>query len=103
MRPGGARALVGALDVDLEDQVPVRILHVLEADVPEDAGVVDEHIDASEALDGRVDDLLAVLDRVVVGHGLSAGGLDLVDDDIGGLGEDVSSRRATPLPPPGPC
>jgi hypothetical protein len=71
--------------VHLEDQVPVLVLHVLEADVAQDASVVDEHIDASESLDGRLDDLVTVLDAVVVGNRLAAGGLDLVDDDIGGL------------------
>jgi len=71
--------------VDLEYQVPVVVLHVLEAYVAQDAGVVDEHVDTAEALDGSVDDAVAELDRVVVGHGLAAGGLDLVDDDIGSL------------------
>ena len=84
--PGGAGALVRAADVDLEDEVPVLVLHVLEADVAQDAGVVDEHVDAAEGLDGGLDDLLAVVDAVVVGDGLAAGGLDLVDDDIGSLG-----------------
>jgi hypothetical protein len=75
--------------VHLEDQVPVLVLHVLEADVAQDTGVVDEHVDAAEGLDGRVDDLVAVLDAVVVGDGLAARGLDLVDDDIGGLQESA--------------
>lgn len=85
MRPGGARALVGAPDMDLVDEVPVLILHVLEANVPEDTGVVDEDVDASIGLDGRVDNLFTLVYGVVVGHGLSAGSLDLIDDDIGGL------------------
>ena len=83
--PGGAGSLVGALDVDLEDEVPVLILHVLEGDVAEDTGVVDEDIDAAELLDGGLDDLVAVLDAVVVGDGLAASGLDLVDNHIGSL------------------
>lgn len=85
VRPGGLGALVGALDVDLDNQVPVLVLDVLEADVTQDAGVVDEDIDATEGLDGGVDDALAVLDRVVVCDSLAAGCLDLVDDDISGL------------------
>jgi hypothetical protein len=71
--------------VDLEDQVPVLVLHVLEADVAQDAGVVDQDVDAPKGLDGRLDDLVAVLDAVVVGNGLAACGLDLVDDDIRSL------------------
>lgn len=83
--PGGAGGLVGALDVDLEDEVPVLILHVLEGDVAEDTGVVDEDVDAAELLDGGLDDLVAILDAVVVGDGLAASGLDLVDNHIGSL------------------
>ena len=48
--------------MDLHDQVPVRVLYVLEADVAENAGIVDEHVDASEGGNGGLDDLLAVLE-----------------------------------------
>jgi hypothetical protein len=71
--------------VDLDDEVPILILDVLEADVAEDTGVVDQHIDAAESLDGGLDDALAVLDGIVVGNGLAAGSLDLVDNNIGSL------------------
>ena len=87
VRPGGAGALVAALDVDLEDEVPVGVLDVLEAHVAQDAGVVDQDVNATEGLDGGVDDLVAILDAVVVGNGLAARGFDLIDDDIGGLGD----------------
>ena len=88
--PGGAGALVGALDVDLVDEVPVLVGHVLEADVAQDACVVEEDVDAAESRDGGLDDALAVLDAVVVGDGLAAGSLDLVDDQIGSLRGFVS-------------
>ena len=52
--------------MDANDQVPVLVLDVLEADVSEDTGVVDEDVDAAKGLDGGVDDALAVLYRVVV-------------------------------------
>jgi len=71
--------------VDLHDEVPVLVLDVLEGDVAQDTGVVEEDIDAAKRLDGRLDDALAVLDAVVVGDGLAASGLDLVDDDISSL------------------
>lgn len=71
--------------MNLDDQIPILILHILEADVPQDPGIVDQHIDPSEGLNGRLDDLLAILDTVVVGDGLAARGFDLVDDDIGRL------------------
>lgn len=77
--------LISTLDVHGVDQIPIRILHVLEADVSQDTSVVDEDVDAAEGLNGSLDDLLAILDAVVVGNSLSAGLFDLVDDNVGGL------------------
>lgn len=78
-------ALIGALDVDLEDQVPVLVLDILEADISQDAGVVDEDVNTAKRLYRSVDNLVTVLYGVVVCDGLSAGLLYLIDDDIGGL------------------
>jgi hypothetical protein len=72
--------------VDGVDQIPIGVLHVLEADVSEDTGIVNENINAAECLDSSLDDLLAIVDAVVVGNGLSTGLSDLVDDNIGSLG-----------------
>ena len=80
--PGSLGALVSAIGMHTVDQVPVLVLHVLEADIAQDPGVVDEDVDAAEVLDGRVDDGLAVLDAVVVGGSVSTGGFDLGDDDV---------------------
>lgn len=85
MRPGGTSALVGAGDVNLHNQVPVLVLEVLEGNVAENTGIVDEDVDAAKVADGGLDDALAVLDAVVVGNGLAACLFDLVDDDISGL------------------
>jgi hypothetical protein len=73
-------ALVCSVDMDAVDQIPVRLFHVLEADISQDTGVVDEDINTSECVDGRLDDGLSVLDRIVVGDGLAASGADLIDD-----------------------
>lgn len=67
------------------DQVPVLILHVLEADITEDTSVVEEHINAAEGLDGSLDDSVTILDTVVVSYGLTASSFDLVDNDISSL------------------
>lgn len=67
------------------NKIPVGILHVLEANIPENTGVVEQNIDTAEVLDGRLNDGLTVLDTVVVGNRLAAGGADLLDDDICGL------------------
>lgn len=69
----------------LLDEVPVGVLEVLERDIPQDTSVVDEDVDGTESLDGSLDDLLAVLDGIVVGDGLSASLLNLLNDDIGSL------------------
>jgi hypothetical protein len=71
--------------MDFHNQVPIFILHVLEANVSEDARIVDENIYAPERLDGSLDNCVAVLDTVVVGNGLAASLLDLVDDHVGSL------------------
>lgn len=69
----------------LHDQIPVIVLHVLEADIPKDAGIIDEYIYPAKSLDSRVDDSIAVLDGVVVGDCLAAGSLDLFNNDISSL------------------
>ena len=77
--------LVSTVGVNGVDEIPVGILHVLEADIPENTSVVEQNIDAAEVLDGRLNDGLTVLDAVVVGNRLAAGGADLLNDDICGL------------------
>ena len=83
--PCSSCTLVCSLDVYLHHQVPVLIFHVLEADIAQDAGIVDEDIDPAKVLDGSLNDLVAVLDRVVVGDGLAASRCDLLDNLVGGL------------------
>lgn len=87
MWPRSSCALVCTLDVNLHHQVPVLIFHVLEADVAQDAGVVDEDIDSAKGLDGSLDNLVAILDRIIVGDGLAASRCDLLDNLVGGLGK----------------
>ena len=71
--------------MNFSDEIPILVCHVLEAHIPEDASVVDEHINATEGLDSGLDDSLAVLNAVVIGHSLSTGSFDLVDDYISSL------------------
>ena len=62
-------------------------VHVVERLVAQDAGVVDDDVDGAERVDRGLHDRLAAFgcgDRVGVGDGLAAGGLDLVDDELGG-------------------
>ncbi len=68
--PGGDEV---ALQVDVDDRVPLLLGHVDQHPVPQDAGVVDQHVEVAEGLDGGVDQALAALpvaDVVGVGHRL---------------------------------
>lgn len=85
MRPCCSGTLVCTPDVDLHNQVPVIVLHVFEADISEDAGIVDQNIDSAKGLDGRVDDFVTIFDRIVVGNGLASSCLDLLDYYVCGL------------------
>jgi hypothetical protein len=67
------------------NQVPILVLHILEADISEDAGVVEEDINAAKIINGSLDDSIAILDAVVVGDGFAACSLDFVNYNIGGL------------------
>ena len=71
--------------MDLVDQVPVRLLHVLEADIAKNTGVIDEDINAPKGIDCGLDDVLSILDGIVVGDRITASGLDLLDYFVCGL------------------
>lgn len=73
--------------MNLDNQIPVFILHVLEADVPQDARIVDQDVDSSEILDGCLNDVLAIDHIIVICNGFSTGGSNFLDNDIGGLEE----------------
>jgi hypothetical protein len=82
--------------VNFVDQIPILILHVLEADITEDTSVVDENIDPAEVLDGCLNDGFTVLDAVVVGYGLAASRSDLFNYYISSLHRNrVSSCHTT--------
>lgn len=67
------------------DQIPILILHVLESDITEDTGVVDENIDPAEVLDGCLNDGFTVLNAVVVGYRLAASRSNLLNYYISSL------------------
>ena len=87
------RHVEGAVEVHLDDGVPVDRAHAVEDAVAQDAGVVDHAVDAAEVVDRRLDDALGALrvgDAVAVGHRRAAGLLDLADHlirdrDVGAL------------------
>ena len=73
--------------MDFHNKIPVRIFHVLKADIAENAGIVDKNINTAEIRNGGINDLVTKLDAVVVGYSLAARFLNFLDDDIGGLGK----------------
>src|SRR5690606_2053573 len=78
------------VEVNAIDLLPIVIGHLVETGVAKDAGVVDDDVDAAELVERGLNNAFAVLDRVVAGDGLAAGGHNLVDDAVGG-------RLARPL------
>lgn len=71
--------------MNIHNEVPVLILHVLEADIPKDASVVDQNIDTPEALDSGLDDLLAMCNAVIVGYSFAPCSSDFIHNNIGSL------------------
>lgn len=71
--------------MDFINQIPVLVLHVLEADIPKYTGIIDEDIDTAEGFNGSFYDSFAKLDAIIVGNRLSTGGFNLVNNDICGL------------------
>jgi hypothetical protein len=71
-----------ALEVDVDDRVPFLLGHVHDHPVPQDPGVVHQHVQVAERVDRGLDEALGpfpVGHVVHVGHALAAHGLDLVD------------------------
>jgi hypothetical protein len=83
-REGGARDGVGALDVNVVNEIPVTVGHAVEGDVAQNAGVVDDDVDAPKGVDGSLHDFGAVQHRVVVGHSRAAQCANLVHHLVGG-------------------
>jgi hypothetical protein len=81
----------------LDDQIPIVISHVLEADITQDAGVINKDVDPAEGPDSRIDDTIAVLYAVVVRDGPPARGANLLNHDIGSLSGEIlnESHAAT--------
>ena len=76
-----------ALQVDVDDRVPLGLVHVEAHLVAEDARVVDEHVEAAERVDGLLHHALGARpgrDAVVVRLGAAARRDDLVDDLLRG-------------------
>ena len=67
------------------DQVPVELAHFLEANVTQDASVVDNDINSAKGIDSSLDNLVTELHGVFVCDSDATCGLDFVDNDISGM------------------
>lgn len=85
MRPGSSSTLISTIGVDLGNQIPVLVLHILKADITEDTGIVNENIYTAEVLNSGVDNAFTVLNTIIVGNSLPTSGFNLIDHNIGGL------------------
>ena len=77
------------LQVDADDRIPLGLVHREDHPVAQDAGVVDQHVETSEGVDGASDELAGlgeVGDVGTVGDRLTAHGLDFCNDLLGGTG-----------------
>src|SRR4051812_22353998 len=88
-----------AVQMHHDDVGPVRPAHAMEYLVAQDAGVVDQDVDAAESVERLLDDLVAVrrlADRERRGDGLTALFLDLVDHLLRrtGVAAGAIERRA---------
>ena len=89
-----------AVEVHVQHASPVVRRELVERQRLEDAGVAHDGIEATEPVDGGVDDRLATLgagDRVVRGNGDATGLLDLVDDLVGDAGSAPSPDMVPPM------
>lgn len=80
--PSSLGHLVGSAQVNVDDGVPQVVVHVVESLVTQDTCVVHEDINASECLNGRLDNTLAVFARGLVAHSLSTELSDLIDSRV---------------------
>jgi len=66
--------------MNLHNQIPVLVLQVFEGNVPENAGIVYEYINAAKVVDGGLNDSFTVLDAIIVGGSFASSSANLVDD-----------------------
>lgn len=71
--------------MNLDNQIPILIRHVFEADIPQDASVVEENVYPAKVLNSGVDDSLAVFNAVVVGHSFPSSCSYLINNHVRGL------------------
>lgn len=65
--PGSSAAAVSTVNVNLENEIPILILHFLEWDISQNTRIVQKDVDLAEVVNSSLDDFISKLDRVIVG------------------------------------
>lgn len=81
--------LVGTLQVNGNDSIPLGGSHSLERLVPQDTGIRNQHMNGSKRIHGSLDDRLPVFCREGSSNSLTTGRLDFLDDLVGAGGGDI--------------
>ncbi len=68
--------------MDFDDQVPILIRHVFEADIPQNTGVVKEHIYPAKCLDSGVYYPIAILDAVIIRDSFASSSSYVIDNYV---------------------
>ena len=71
--------------MDFDDEVPIGIGHVFEADISQYARIVQQNVYSPKLFNGRLNDAVAVFHAIIVGDSLPACSTNLVNDNIGCL------------------
>src|SRR5262249_27856864 len=85
MRSRGARDIEAPHEMDLDDEVPIDGRHAMEDAVAQNAGIVDDGVDAAESVERGANDALragGLGDAVGIGGGSAARRADLLDDAL---------------------
>ncbi len=100
MRGAGAAHGEAAVQMHGDHVRPVRPAHAVEDAVAQDAGIVDQDIDAAEGVERRLDDFVGIArlaDRQRRGDRFAAGFLDFVDDRLRRAGIGAGAVEAAPI------
>jgi len=79
--------------MNIQNSLPVFRLHFEQALVPQNARIVDQDVNLSEGINGRLDDVRPAVRRrnvVVIGNSLSSQGLDLINNFIRRSGRSLA-------------
>ena len=68
--------------MDLHNEVPVEISHLLEGNISQDASVVNDNVHSAEVVDCCLHNLVSELHRVVVGYCSSSQLLNFLNNDV---------------------